>query len=196
MKAFQHCPGSLFTPNYSLRLYAPWRPHRSTSLHIRSRIGVRPFASYSRVPSAANSHMHSDRSYSTTCPPLCSSCEASPTQRDCTDQHCLLSTTYYGAVPQLRSRRGRIRKAHQVCRLFLLVMTKLRTTHNRVIAIHEIVALGTDEGDKAFEEAWVTLCEGRELVCVRTGTRFAPLPKPEAIILDVRALQAIMFFIC
>ncbi|TFK89457.1 glycosyltransferase family 1 protein [Polyporus arcularius HHB13444] len=59
----------------------------------------------------------------------------------------------------------------------------------RVISINDVAFLRSDEGDKAFEEAWKALVEERELVCTQTGTRFPPLPKPQAIILDFFAID-------
>ena len=58
-----------------------------------------------------------------------------------------------------------------------------------MIAISDVAFLRSDEGDKAFEEAWKALVEERELVCKQTGTRFPALPKPKAAIMDVRALN-------
>ncbi len=61
----------------------------------------------------------------------------------------------------------------------------------RVISINDVAFLRSDEGDKAFAEAWKALVEERELVCTQTSTSFPPLPKPQAIILDVRILDSI-----
>ena len=114
----------------------------------------------------------------------------------------LTSTAYYPRITTELARNFDPEEEEYAKRVRLVsypahaqVSTSLRTIC-RVIAISDVAFLRSDEGDKAFEEAWVTLCEGRELVCMRTGTRFAPLPKPKAIILDVRALQAIALSIC
>ena len=47
--------------------------------------------------------------------------------------------------------------------------------------------LALSSGDESFKNAWKALVSEEELVCAQTGTRFAPLPKPKAIILDVSA---------
>ncbi|TBU37221.1 UDP-Glycosyltransferase/glycogen phosphorylase [Dichomitus squalens] len=39
-------------------------------------------------------------------------------------------------------------------------------------------------GDEEFREAWRSIVSQEELVCKQTGSRFAPLPKPKAIIID------------
>lgn len=41
--------------------------------------------------------------------------------------------------------------------------------------------------NQAFTEQWTSLIEKGELVCKETGTLYTNLPKPQAIILDVRA---------
>ena len=68
-------------------------------------------------------------------------------------------------------------------------------SYYRVIAISDVVFLRSDEGDKAFEDAWTSLVEERELVCKQTGTRFTAFPKPEAMILDVRALASYIVYL-
>ncbi|RPD63794.1 UDP-Glycosyltransferase/glycogen phosphorylase [Lentinus tigrinus ALCF2SS1-6] len=59
----------------------------------------------------------------------------------------------------------------------------------RVISINEVAFMRTEEGDKAFEEAWKTIYQEQELVCTQTGTRYPPLPQPQAIILDSTAVD-------
>ncbi|EIW63015.1 UDP-Glycosyltransferase/glycogen phosphorylase [Trametes versicolor FP-101664 SS1] len=46
------------------------------------------------------------------------------------------------------------------------------------------------ELDKAFEETWTQLVTGEEAVCRKTGTRIAPLQRPQAIIVDMFGIQA------
>ncbi|RDX50057.1 UDP-Glycosyltransferase/glycogen phosphorylase [Lentinus brumalis] len=60
----------------------------------------------------------------------------------------------------------------------------------RVISLNDVASLRLDEGERAFEEAWKALDEKRELVCPQSGTRFPPLPKPQAVILDLFAIDA------
>ncbi|RPD78353.1 UDP-Glycosyltransferase/glycogen phosphorylase [Lentinus tigrinus ALCF2SS1-7] len=62
-------------------------------------------------------------------------------------------------------------------------------TRIRVVSISDVAFFRSDEGDKAFEEAWKALNEERELVCTQTGTIFPPLPKPQAVILDFFAID-------
>lgn len=58
----------------------------------------------------------------------------------------------------------------------------------RVIAIGDIEFFFSPEGDEHFKTAWKSIIAEEELVCTKTGTRHAPLPKPKAIIIDVRTV--------
>ena len=65
----------------------------------------------------------------------------------------------------------------------------VRDTH-RVIAIGTSVSFGAADVDHSFAGVWKTLItEGGELVCAQTGTRHPALPKPKAVVLDVRRLE-------
>ena len=55
----------------------------------------------------------------------------------------------------------------------------------RVIAIGDIEFFFSPEGDEHFKKAWKSIIAEEELVCTKTGTHHAPLPKPKAIIIDV-----------
>ena len=55
----------------------------------------------------------------------------------------------------------------------------------RVISIGSMEFLALSSGDESFKNVWKALVSEEELVCAQTGTRFAPLPKPKAIIIDV-----------
>ena len=41
------------------------------------------------------------------------------------------------------------------------------------------------EDDENFGRTWKSIISGEELVCKQTGTRYSPLPKPKAIVIDV-----------
>ncbi|PIL34101.1 hypothetical protein GSI_03812 [Ganoderma sinense ZZ0214-1] len=59
----------------------------------------------------------------------------------------------------------------------------------RVIAIGDIEFFFSPEGDEQFKTAWQSIIAEEELVCTKTGTRYAPLPKPKAIIIDFFAIE-------
>ncbi|KAM5530920.1 hypothetical protein V8D89_015410 [Ganoderma adspersum] len=59
----------------------------------------------------------------------------------------------------------------------------------RVIAIGNVPFFVSPEGDEYFKKAWKSLVSDEELVCTKTGTRHAPIPKPKAIILDFFAIE-------
>ncbi|KAM5530918.1 hypothetical protein V8D89_015408 [Ganoderma adspersum] len=59
----------------------------------------------------------------------------------------------------------------------------------RVIAIGDIEFFFSPEGDEHFKTAWKSIIAEEELVCTKTGTRHAPLPKPKAIIIDFFAVE-------
>nr|VWP02307.1 Trihydroxynaphthalene reductase (EC (T3HN reductase) [Ganoderma boninense] len=59
----------------------------------------------------------------------------------------------------------------------------------RVIAIGDIQFFFSPEGDEQFKTAWKSIIAEEELVCTKTGSRFAPLPKPKAIIIDFFAVE-------
>ena len=118
--------------------------------------------------------------------PFCSAGQVAADQRDHLDEHRILSSYHNRAGTQFRPRGGRIRKAHQVRLLSSTSSSIVAENQCRVVAINDVAFISSDEGDKAFEEAWKALDEERELVCKQTGTRFPPLPKPKVAILDVR----------
>ncbi|KAI0745366.1 hypothetical protein C8Q76DRAFT_28769 [Earliella scabrosa] len=60
----------------------------------------------------------------------------------------------------------------------------------RVISAGRAVSIRSDEADRCFEDGWKTLIKECELVCTRTGIRYAPLPKPQAVILDMLSVKA------
>ncbi|KAH9849890.1 UDP-Glycosyltransferase/glycogen phosphorylase [Lenzites betulinus] len=45
--------------------------------------------------------------------------------------------------------------------------------------------------DAFYNNLWLQLVAGEEVVCKKTGTRFDPLPKPDAVIIDCLAVQLI-----
>ena len=53
------------------------------------------------------------------------------------------------------------------------------------MAIGDIEFIFSPEGDAQFKTAWKSIVSEEEIVCTKTGTRYAPLPKPRAIIIDV-----------
>ncbi|KAI1796353.1 UDP-Glycosyltransferase/glycogen phosphorylase [Ganoderma leucocontextum] len=59
----------------------------------------------------------------------------------------------------------------------------------RVIAIGDVQFFFSPDGDDHFKKAWKSVVSGEELVCTKTGTRYAPLPKPKAIIIDFFAVK-------
>ncbi|KAI0745368.1 UDP-Glycosyltransferase/glycogen phosphorylase [Earliella scabrosa] len=60
----------------------------------------------------------------------------------------------------------------------------------RVISTGEAGFIRSDETDRIFKEAWSSLIEERDLVCTKTGTRYPPLSKPKALIVDMIAVNA------
>ncbi|TBU44934.1 UDP-Glycosyltransferase/glycogen phosphorylase [Dichomitus squalens] len=59
----------------------------------------------------------------------------------------------------------------------------------RVISTGNAEFMALTSGDESFKTAWKSLISEEELVCAQTGTRFAPLPKPKAIIIDFFAIE-------
>ena len=55
----------------------------------------------------------------------------------------------------------------------------------RVVSIDEGQFLTSDVTNANFKIAWEKLIASKELTCAKTGTAFAALPKPQAVIVDV-----------
>lgn len=56
----------------------------------------------------------------------------------------------------------------------------------RIISIGDVQFLRSDQGDEMFKNAWKALAAGDELACAQTSRRYGALPKPRAVIIDVR----------
>ncbi len=55
----------------------------------------------------------------------------------------------------------------------------------RIISIGDVEFLKLGDGDEAFKKLFKALVSEEEVVCSRSGARFTPLAKPQAVVLDV-----------
>lgn len=58
----------------------------------------------------------------------------------------------------------------------------------RILSLGEAHFSKLAELDKAFEKVWKGLIDGEEVMCKKTSAKLRPLPKPQAVIVDVRML--------
>lgn len=49
-----------------------------------------------------------------------------------------------------------------------------------------------DDATQCFTSAWTKLAAEEELICTSTGAHLAPLPKPSAVIVDVRRTDCVL----
>lgn len=61
--------------------------------------------------------------------------------------------------------------------------------HNRVVSAGAVELWDFSSLDAFYNNLWLQLVAGEEVVCKKTGTHFDPLPKPDAVIIDVRVIK-------
>ncbi|KAI0368559.1 UDP-Glycosyltransferase/glycogen phosphorylase [Pilatotrama ljubarskyi] len=59
----------------------------------------------------------------------------------------------------------------------------------RTVSVGSADTFGFDALDQGFRSVWTKLSGGEELVCLKTGTNFGVLPKPQAVIIDFFAIE-------
>lgn len=71
--------------------------------------------------------------------------------------------------------------------LHVFVTAALTYNRTRVISLGSAIFLRSDEADNNFKHTWEKLVAGEPATCFKTGKVYDALPKPSAVLTDVRA---------
>ena len=80
-----------------------------------------------------------------------------------------------------------MRSAREVWDYLLSYVAIADDRASRIVSLGHSETLVTSSDDPRFHDMWQALISEKEAVCAHTGVRHTPMPKPRALIADVRA---------